>query len=606
MSWVTFIWSLTAGICLTLGAVHFLVWTRRREEWANLVFSITAAAAAGYAVLDMLALHAQTPAEYGELWRWALLLGMLEGVLIAWFIRLYLRAGRLWLLGLLCGVRALMLVLNFVPGANFYFREITSLQQVPLLGEMISRPVGVLHPWVLLMPPSLLLIIVFALDAARTASRRDGHRRAWLLGGLMAGGFALALVCYALYARGTLPSTFSSQLFLLLIVLMGYELSLDVLRAAQLSRDLSASEQRLKLSADAAKLALWEWDIAADDIWVSDNGRELYGVERGTKIDFRRFASTLHENDRPMVKQRLDEAIAGPHPFVVEYRVVLPDGTVRWIAASGRVERNGQGHARLLRGVSLDITERKHAEQEAQQHRNEVAHLSRVTTLGEISGSLAHELNQPLGAILANAEAAELHLQNEAPDLGELRSILADIRKDDIRAGEIIHGMRAFLRRRELEMQPLAVETLVEDAARLLTGDAMARKTAVEMQIAPDLPHVSGDRVHLQQVLVNLIVNGMDAMNSCLPEDRKLTVTATQRDASNVEIAVSDAGTGVPATDLSRVFEAFHTTKRGGLGLGLAICRSVIEAHGGAITVENNAGRGATARFSLRVAQREE
>jgi hypothetical protein len=214
---------MTAGICLTFGAVHFLVWTRQRDQWANLVFSITAAAATVYAVLDMLALRAQTPAEYGELWRWVLSLGMLEGVSVAWFIRLYLRAGRPWLLWLICGLRALMLVLNFVPGPNFYFREITDLQQMPLLGELIVRPHGVLHPWAVLMQPSLLLIIIFVIDAARTAARH-GRRRAWVLGGLTAVGFSLALVFYALYARGILPSAFSAQLTLLLIVVMGYEL----------------------------------------------------------------------------------------------------------------------------------------------------------------------------------------------------------------------------------------------------------------------------------------------------------------------------------------------------------------------------------------------
>ena len=181
--------------------------------------------------------------EYGALWRWALSLGMLEGVLITWSIRLYLRAGRLWLLWLICGLRALMLVLNFVPGANFYFREITSLQPMPLLGELISRPHGVLHFWTMLMIPSLLLIVLFAIDAAHTAYKRSGRRRAWVLGGLMAVGFSMVIVCYALYARGILPSTFSSQPFLLLILLMGYELSIDVLRAGQLSRELVESQQ---------------------------------------------------------------------------------------------------------------------------------------------------------------------------------------------------------------------------------------------------------------------------------------------------------------------------------------------------------------------------
>ena len=170
MSWITFIWSMTAGICLTLGAVHFLVWTHQRGQWANLVFSITAAAVAAYAVLEMLAFRAQTPAEYGELFRWTLSMGLVEGVLVAGFIRLYLRAGRLWLFWLICGLRALMLVLNFVSGSNFYFREITGLRQMPLLGELISRPLGVLQPWAIVLQLSLLLIIIFVIDAAHTAS----------------------------------------------------------------------------------------------------------------------------------------------------------------------------------------------------------------------------------------------------------------------------------------------------------------------------------------------------------------------------------------------------------------------------------------------------
>jgi C4-dicarboxylate-specific signal transduction histidine kinase len=272
------------------------------------------------------------------------------------------------------------------------------------------------------------------------------------------------------------------------------------------------------------------------------------------------------------------------------------------MVSRGRVEFNGAGRPVLMRGVSLDITLRKQAEQEIAQQRNEVAHLARVTTLGEISGSLAHELNQPLGAILANTDAAELHLQSQTPNLDEVRAILADIRKDDLRAGEIIHGIRAFLRRRELEKQPLEVAQLVEEAVRLIGADAVSRKTSVGLEIPPGLPCVTGDRIHLQQVVLNLLVNGMDAVSTCPVANRRITVRAARPDPQTVEIAVSDAGVGIPPGDLPRVFDPFHTTKQGGLGLGLAICRSIVEAHGGSISVQNNPDRGATARFSLPVA----
>jgi two-component system, LuxR family, sensor kinase FixL len=254
-----------------------------------------------------------------------------------------------------------------------------------------------------------------------------------------------------------------------------------------------------------------------------------------------------------------------------------------------------------VRGVSLDITARKLAELAAQQHRNEVAHLARVTTLGEISGSLAHELNQPLGAILANADAAEMHLQSPTPNLREVRAILDDIRQADLRASEILQGMRAFLRRQELEMQPLELAQLVSEAVKLIATDAMNRKTTIGLEVDPDLPRVTGDRIHLQQVLLNLLVNGMDAMSTLPVADRHIIIRARRFDPQRVEIAVSDVGVGVPPGDSDRVFEPFHTTKQGGLGLGLAICRSIVDAHGGLISVQNNPDRGSTSRFTLLV-----
>lgn len=303
-----------------------------------------------------------------------------------------------------------------------------------------------------------------------------------------------------------------------------------------------------------------------------------------------------------MVQRALERTLSAKAAYAGEFRVVLPDGTERWISARGRVYADTNGKPMRVMGASLDITARKQAELKLQQQRSEVAHLARVTTLGEISGSLAHELNQPLGAILANTEAAELLLQGPTPDLNEVRTILADIRKDDLRAGEIIHGIRAFLRRRELEKLPLEVTQLAESAVRLVSGDAAARKTTVGLEIPPGLPPVLGDRVQLQQVLLNLLVNSLDSLGACPVAERHLILRAARKDPRTIEISVSDAGIGIPPADLPRIFTPFHTTKPGGLGLGLPICRSLIEAHGGVITVENNPDRGTTARFTLPVA----
>jgi PAS domain-containing protein len=240
-----------------------------------------------------------------------------------------LRAGRLWLLWLICGLRALMLVLNFVPGPNFYFREITDLQQMPLLGELIVRPHGVLHPWAVLMQPSLFLIIIFVIDAARTAARR-GRRRAWVLGGLTSVGFSLALLFYVLYAQGVLPSAFSGQLTLLLIVVMGYELSLDVLRAGQLSRELLESQNRMRLAASAADLSLWEWNIVRDEIWVTEKGRERAGVDASERLNFDRFLQAVHPDDREPTQRAVRHSLEVSDDF------------------EGRVSRDGPGRRNTL------------------------------------------------------------------------------------------------------------------------------------------------------------------------------------------------------------------------------------------------------------------
>ena len=223
--------------------------------------------------------------------------------------------------------------------------------------------------------------------------------------------------------------------------------------------------------------------------------------------------------------------------------------------------------------------------------------------MGQLASALAHEINQPLGAILRNAEAAELFMQNESPDLEEIRAILADIRKDDQRAGSVIDRMRALLKRHDLDTRTLDVAELVGEVASLARADAAARQVKLDVDVPGDLPPVRGDRVHLQQVLLNLILNGMDALNEASRENRRVSVTARLDGAQTVEIAVSDTGHGIPADKLAHVFDPFFTTKPDGMGMGLPISRTIIEAHGGRLWAENNNGGGATFRFTLPIAE---
>jgi signal transduction histidine kinase len=208
-------------------------------------------------------------------------------------------------------------------------------------------------------------------------------------------------------------------------------------------------------------------------------------------------------------------------------------------------------------------------------------------------------LNQPLGAILRNAEAAELFLQSDQPDLNEIRAILADIRKDDQRAGQVIERMRSLLKRRSLVSDPVDLREVVEDTVALVRPDLVARQVKLVLAIPGPLPPVQGDRVHLQQVLLNLILNGLDAMHNTTGEERALTVRVLLKTPGWLEVSVSDGGTGLTPAELSQLFEPFYTTKPNGMGMGLAISRTIIEAHGGKIRAENNAGPGANFSFTL-------
>jgi len=248
----------------------------------------------------------------------------------------------------------------------------------------------------------------------------------------------------------------------------------------------------------------------------------------------------------------------------------------------------------------MDVTERKRADKEALGQRDELFHLSRVATLGQLSGSLAHELNQPLGIILSNAQAAQHMLAGDAPDIPELREILADIVGENLRAGEVITRLRALLKRGETRLLPLAVNEVIEDVLHLLRSDLVARGVTAHTRLAEGLPEVPADEVQLQQVLLNIITNACDAMAENSPKDRILRIsTNLQSDA--VRVSIADQGRGLPDGDVSQIFQPFFTTKSHGLGIGLSICRSIIAAHDGRLWAEPNDGRGTALHMELQI-----
>jgi signal transduction histidine kinase len=257
--------------------------------------------------------------------------------------------------------------------------------------------------------------------------------------------------------------------------------------------------------------------------------------------------------------------------------------------------------AAMIAGLLLQRTRRHRAEAALQRNREELTHVTRLSTVSELTTSVAHELNQPLGAILSNADAAEMFLAADPPALDEVRDILADIRKDDQRASEVIRRMRSLLRKQELAPKSIEINEAVEEVLRLLSIDASARKVAMKFERTTSLPRVWCDPVHFQQVVMNLVLNGMEAMVGLPEEKRQVVVRTGPGDNGTVKIAVADYGPGIPVDRLPKLFEPFFTTKKEGMGMGLSIARTIVEAHHGQIWAENNSGVGATFYFTVPV-----
>ena len=603
MSFVTVVWSMIAAACLTLAAVHFPVWWRNRGARTTLAFALAAVSTASIAFCELVMLKASTPQAYSTALRWAHVPIVVLMVALAGFAFHYLDAGRRWLAATAIGLRMVSLFINFAVGENLNWLEVHSLRDVAFLGDVVRIPIGTSNPWMAVGQFGVFLLMIFFADASITAWRQGRRAAAIAVGSiltfLMLSGGGLAVFLF--WAGAQAPNTLT--LFCLgIVVVMAYALSTDLLRARQLVVELSEKEQEAALAAEAANLGTFTRDIPRDVIEASDEWRELFGFVSDEPLSLGALLQKIHVDDRTAFSESMARSIRGRGEQHVEFRVPLADGRMRWIAAIGRVEFDARGRALRSRGACIDITSRKQAEQEMLRLRQDIAHVGRVSVMGQLASALAHEINQPLSAILRNAEAAAIFLQDPSPDLAEITAILEDIRKDDQRAGAVIDRMRALLRRQDVEMKPLEVPQMLDDVAALLRPDAVARHIALEITVPPDLPRLRGDRVQLQQVLLNLILNGMDAVGSDAAHGRKVAVTARNEGRDTLAFGVADTGTGIPAARIERVFDPFFTTKASGIGMGLSISRSIVEAHGGRIWAENNAEGGATFRFTLPVA----
>jgi len=360
---------------------------------------------------------------------------------------------------------------------------------------------------------------------------------------------------------------------------------------------LLESQARSEIAGVSLGVGFWSWDPDRDRVWISEQCARLLGFERRSYPPLSSFLDAV----RPHTGASLDDAFEGAMrdgaPFDGEWAVATPKGGTRWIAGAIRTSEETHGRRRVT-GAFVDVTERRSAERLAEEQRRELSHLGRVAIVGELSAALAHEINQPLAAILANTRAAQRMLENGGIDAAELRAILDDIESDDRRAGAVIQRVRGLVKKDDGELQLVPANDVVGEVLELAHSDLIHRGVVVNTRLLPSVPVIFADRVQLQQVLLNVIMNACDAMSDTPPAERLLVIATSAQDGV-VRIAVHDRGTGIPADSLESVFEPFVTSKKNGLGLGLSICRSIVRSHGGNMWASNNPDRGATIVVSL-------
>ena len=382
------------------------------------------------------------------------------------------------------------------------------------------------------------------------------------------------------------------------VLIVALLLERRVRRRAQAA--LLESQARAEIAGMSLGVGFWSWDPDRDRVWLSEQCARLLGFDRRSYPPLVRFLDTVRPHTGGSLSDGFEQALRGGTPFDGEWAVATPAGGTRWIAGAIRTSADAHGRRRVT-GALVDVTERRSAERLVEEQRRELSHLGRVAIVGELSGALAHEINQPLAAILANAVAAQRLLEGHEIDTAELHAILDDIESDDRRAGAVIQRVRGLVKKDEGEMQLVLANDVVGEVIELAHSDLVHRGVAVTTRLLPSAPAVFADRVQLQQVLLNLIMNACDAMSN-VPAGERVLVIATSAQDSIVRIAVHDSGTGIAADSLDTVFEPFVTSKKNGLGLGLAICRSIVRSHGGNMWASNNPDRGATIVVSLPLA----
>jgi len=386
----------------------------------------------------------------------------------------------------------------------------------------------------------------------------------------------------------------------------GVAFVLDLSEQKRAEEALRRSERYLSEAQRLSQTGSFGWDVTTGKIYWTQETFRIFEHDLRTEPTLELVLHRTHPADRSMVRELIDRVSHERKNFDFEHRLLMPDGSIKYLRVVGHPWVKDESGRFEFIGAVTDITERKLAEKALQEKevrlretQTELAHVGRVTTMGELAASIAHEVKQPLVGVITNASASLRFLTGDSPNLVETREAMHAIIRDGNRAADVVSRMRNLFKKAPPKKELLNINEAVEEVVILMRGEARRKRAALRTELAANLPSVMADRVQIQQVVMNLILNGLEAMNEVEDRERDLVIRTQRSEGDRVRVAVQDSGVGIDPLKVERIFDAFHTTKPGGMGMGLSISRSIVESHGGRLWATANDGPGATFQFTL-------